>query len=161
MKTIKMKKVLIALDYDPTAQKVAELGYSLAKSMKAEVTLLHVMVDLVHYTTTDHITIMGFAGYMDTSQTELKNEEEMKKVSQKFLDKMQHHLGDDSIKTIVREGNFAETILSSAKEEKADLIVLGTHSRKWLESIILGSVAEKVLHLSTIPLFIIPTKKQS
>ena len=37
MKTIKMKKVLIALDYNPTAQKVAETGYSLAKAMKAKV----------------------------------------------------------------------------------------------------------------------------
>jgi hypothetical protein len=33
MKTNKMKKVLIALDYDPTAQKVAEVGFSLAKTM--------------------------------------------------------------------------------------------------------------------------------
>lgn len=33
----KMKKVLIALDYDPTAQKVAEIGFSIAKAMKAEI----------------------------------------------------------------------------------------------------------------------------
>jgi len=32
-----MKKVMIALDYDPTAQKIAEAGYSLAKEMGAEV----------------------------------------------------------------------------------------------------------------------------
>jgi hypothetical protein len=37
MKTNKMKKVLIALDYNPTAQKVAEVGFSMAKSMNAEV----------------------------------------------------------------------------------------------------------------------------
>ena len=34
MKTNKMKKVLIALDYYPTAQKVAEEGFSLAKTMR-------------------------------------------------------------------------------------------------------------------------------
>jgi nucleotide-binding universal stress UspA family protein len=45
MKTIKMKKVLIALDYNPTAQKVAEVGFSMAKSMNAEVSLLHVIAD--------------------------------------------------------------------------------------------------------------------
>jgi len=33
MKTIKMNRVLIALDYNPTAQKVAELGFSMAKAM--------------------------------------------------------------------------------------------------------------------------------
>ena len=47
MKTNKKKKVLIALDYNPTAQKVAEVGFSMAKSMNAEITLLHVISDPV------------------------------------------------------------------------------------------------------------------
>ena len=42
-----MKKVLIALDYDPTAQKVAEAGYSLAKSLNAEVILLDLIKILI------------------------------------------------------------------------------------------------------------------
>ena len=37
-----MRKVLIALDYDPSAQIVAETGFSFAKTMGAAVTLLHV-----------------------------------------------------------------------------------------------------------------------
>jgi nucleotide-binding universal stress UspA family protein len=36
---------------------------------------------------------------------------------------------------------------------------MGSHSRKWLEKILMGSVTEEVLHKSSIPLFIIPTKK--
>ena len=156
-----MKNLLIALDYDPTAQKVAEIGFSLAKTMNAKVTLLHVMADLIYYSTADDIAIMGFSPYFDSGLLELKNKDEMRKVSQKFLDKIQHHLGDNSIKTIVEEGNIAEMIISTANNEKAHVIVLGSHSRRWLESIILGSVAEKVLHLSSIPLFIIPTKKQN
>ena len=51
MKTNKIKKVLIALDYDPTAQKVAESGYAMAIAMGAEVTLLHVVIDLAMYST--------------------------------------------------------------------------------------------------------------
>ena len=39
-----MKKILIALDYDPPAQKIAETGYALAKDMNAEVVLLHVVL---------------------------------------------------------------------------------------------------------------------
>jgi len=35
---------------------------------------------------------------------------------------------------------------------------MGTHSRRGLEKILMGSVAEKVLHHSLIPLFIIPTR---
>jgi len=42
----------------------------------------------------------------------------------------------------------------------ADFIVLGSHSRKWLENIVMGSVTENVLRKTSIPLLIIPTKKQ-
>jgi nucleotide-binding universal stress UspA family protein len=37
---------------------------------------------------------------------------------------------------------------------------MGSHSRKWLEKIVMGSVTEKVLNQTSIPLFIVPTKKQ-
>jgi nucleotide-binding universal stress UspA family protein len=39
-------------------------------------------------------------------------------------------------------------------------IVMGSHSRKWLEEIVLGSVTEKVLHHTSIPMFIIPTSQK-
>ena len=42
-----MKKILIALDYDKTAKKVAEAGYSMARAMEAEVVVLHVISDPV------------------------------------------------------------------------------------------------------------------
>ncbi len=61
---------------------------------------------------------------------------------------------------LVKEGDFAESILNAAKEVNADIIVVGSHSRKWMENIVMGSVTEKVLHHTTIPLFIVPTKKQ-
>jgi len=44
-----MKKVLIALDFGPSAQVIAETGYNLAKSMNAEVYLLHVTADATYY----------------------------------------------------------------------------------------------------------------
>jgi nucleotide-binding universal stress UspA family protein len=68
-------------------------------------------------------------------------------------------LGDKTIQTIVKEGDFADSILATAKELKADVIVIGSHSRKWLENVVMGSVTEKVLHNTLIPLLIVPTKK--
>jgi nucleotide-binding universal stress UspA family protein len=155
-----IKKVLIALDFDPTAQKVAETGFSLAKTIGAEVTLLHVISDPLHYSAYKHITVMGFAGYDNTAPLILGSEEELKKESLKFLKKSKEHLGDSSIKTTVKEGDVADCILDTAKKLHADIIIIGSHSRKWLENIVMGSVAEKVLRNSVLPLFFIPTKKQ-
>jgi nucleotide-binding universal stress UspA family protein len=155
-----MKKVLIALDYNPTAQKVAEEGYSMAKAMNAEVTLLHVTSDPVYYSSEEYSPIMGFNGYMETGQMQLNSVDSLKKASLHFLDKSRHHLGDKAIQIIVEEGEYAESILKAAKIIHADVIVMGSHSRKWLENIVMGSVTEKVLHLTSIPLFIIPTKQK-
>lgn len=154
-----MKKILIALDYSPTAKKVAETGFLLAKLMKAEVTLLHVISDPVYYSSTEYSPIMGYTGNMEMAQFQLDSIAGLEKASQNFLDKTKLHLGDNSIETIVMEGDFADAILKTAKKIHADLIVMGSHSHKWLENILMGSVTEKVLHLTTIPLLIIPTKK--
>ncbi len=43
-----MEKVLIALDYNPTAQKIAELGFNFAKRMNAQIILLHVFSDATY-----------------------------------------------------------------------------------------------------------------
>jgi nucleotide-binding universal stress UspA family protein len=61
----------------------------------------------------------------------------------------------------VKEGNIAETILMAATDLNAGIIVMGSHSRKWLESILMGSVTEKVFHHTSIPILIVPTKKHS
>ena len=155
-----MKKVIIALDYDPTAQKVAEEGFSMAKAMNAKVTLLHVITDPVFYATSGFSPIMGFSGYVDVSPTILDSIDGLKDASLQYLDKIRQHLGDKTIQTMVKEGDFADSILNTAKEMNTDVIVLGSHSRKWLENILVGSVTEKILSQTNIPLFIVPTKQR-
>ncbi len=149
MKTQKKKKVMIALDYDHTSQKVAEFGYSFAKSMGAEVILLHVIVDLVYYSST----------YLNMGPLQLDSENDLKATTQDFLDKSKLQLSDETIKTIIIEGEIAESIVNIANELKVDFIAMGSHSRRWLDNILIGSVAKDVLRNTNIPLFLVPTKK--
>jgi nucleotide-binding universal stress UspA family protein len=158
MKTDNKKIVLIALDYDETAVKVAESGFMLAKNMGAEVILMHVVSDPVYYETIDHVTVMGFAGNPETSPMPILNTGDVKKVSRHFLDKSKNHLGDPNIRTLVTEGDYADSILKTSADLQVDIIVMGSHSKRWLDEILMGSVTERVLHHTTIPLFIIPTK---
>ena len=92
-----MNKVLIALDYDPTAKKVAEVGYSFAKAMGAEVILLHVVENMLAYSLT----------YLNLGPLQLDSIVELKDASQQFLDKTKLYLNDVTIQTIVKEGDFA------------------------------------------------------
>jgi nucleotide-binding universal stress UspA family protein len=150
MKTDKIKTVMIALDYDETSQKVAETGFSLAKEMNAETVLLHVISENPLY----------YSSYVYMRELKVDVFSDLKKSTQEFLDKTKKHLGDESIKSVLKEGFIADTILKTANELNADIIVMGSHSRKWLESIIMGSAAKDVLDRTSVPLFIVPTKKQ-
>ena len=156
-----MKTVLIALDYDPTAEKVAEAGAALAKALTAKVILLHVVAEPAYYSSMDYSPIMGFSGFMDTINIGVSESvtENINKLAQDFLDKTKEHLGNNNIETIVAEGNFAETIVQSAEKVQADIIVMGSHTRRGLDKLLMENVAEKVLHLSKIPVLVIPIKE--
>lgn len=158
---IPMRKVLIALDLDPSARKVAEAGYSLARTMNARVILLHVIADEVYYSSLEYSPITGFSGFSNSDFTIMANSEGMLNASAYFLEKTREHLQDNSIQIITGKGDFPDVIIKIANETEADLIVMGSHSRRWLDQILMGSVTEKVLHHTTIPLLIIPTRGKS
>lgn len=151
-----MKKVLIAIDYNPTAQNIAKKGYDLAKSMNAQVILLHVVADYTYYSSLDYSPIMGFDSFSNLGVLQTNTIVDLQNAAHDYLDKTKGYLEDSSIQTIVKDGDFGQAIVDAAKELDVDVIVLGSHSRRGLEKILMGSVAEKVLRNSPVPLFIIP-----
>ena len=151
-----MKKVLIAIDYNPVSEKVAEAGYDLAQKLDAKVCLIHVMDDIGYYST-PFPTFMGYEGY--TMAPDLNVSEELRNIGRDYLDSAARHLKDDTVTTYMGEGDTVNSILDYAKEWKADLIVMGTHSHSALEKILLGTVASKVLEKTHIPVYMVPVKK--
>ena len=158
MKNIKFKKVLVALDYNPTAQKVAEVGYSIANAMGADCLLVHILSTPIIYTSVNYDPIMGFSGFEALENYQL-NAELLSKSANKYLDKVKKHLGDSNVETIVKDGEFDDQIMETALNYNADLIVMGTHSQQWLEKILVGSTTESIIQISKIPIVIVPTKK--
>lgn len=113
MKNIKFKKVLIALDYNPTAQKVAEVGYSIANAMGADCLLVHILSTPIIYTSVNYDPIMGFSGFEALKNYQL-NAELLSKSANKYLDKVKKHLGDSNVETIVKDGEFDDQIMETA-----------------------------------------------
>jgi nucleotide-binding universal stress UspA family protein len=58
-------------------------------------------------------------------------------------------------------GRAAECILAAEKELEPDVTVLGTHGRHGTEHLLLGSVAERVVHHATGPVLVVPNRKRS
>ena len=152
----KMKKVLIAIDYNPVSEKVVDAGYKLAKQMDAEVVLMHVVADVAYYGI-QYPTFMGYEGF--DASIDLNLSTEMRNVAKNYLETVAKHLNDPSVGTQLGYGDAADAILKYAEEWKADVIVLGTHSHNFLEKILLGDVASQVLKHTKVPVFIVPVKK--
>lgn len=59
------------------------------------------------------------------------------------------------VKAFVLSGKPADAIIETAKEKRADLIVLGSHGRTGLEKLLMGSVAERVIVLAACPVLVV------
>ncbi len=150
-----MKKVLIAIDYNPTSEKVVEDGYKLAKRLGAEVCLIHVITNLQYYGI-QYPTFMGFESMNLTYDPSVH--EEMKKLATDYISTVASHLNDESVKTHIQEGDTATVILEYSESWGADLIVMGTHSHSKIEKLLIGTVATTVLEKTKIPVHMIPIK---
>lgn len=151
-----MKKVIIALDYHPVSEKVAEKGYELAQTMNAEVCLVHVLDDVAFYSA-QYPTFLGYEGYPGIGP-DFNVAMEMQNIAKDFLQKAAAHL-DGNVSTYLAEGETAKALLAYAEEWQADLIVMGTHSHSALEKLFMGTVAQKVLEKTKIPVYMVPVKK--
>lgn len=154
-----MKKVLIAIDYNPSSQKVAEKGYELAKLMGAEICLIHVMAEVAHYNMR-YPTFMGYEGY-DAGAVDMNMINEMRSVTEDYLRSAADHLNDPDVSTHLADGDAGRAILDYSKEWNADLIVMGTHSHSTIEKLLMGTVTSTVIEKTEVPVYLIPVKKGS
>lgn len=136
-KTVNIRRILAPVDFDETA--LAELKYAifLASRLQAELYVIHV------------------SEFFNYKVPVLKRDQLILKINERLS-----KIADESkytIKNIVYEmGEPAKKILQMSKKNKIDLIVMTTSQRKGLEKIFLGSITEKVLMHSDIPLIILP-----
>jgi nucleotide-binding universal stress UspA family protein len=76
--------------------------------------------------------------------------------ARRYLERVERSLSEQGarVRRVVRVGPAAETILSVADEEKAGLIVMATHGRGGIARWVMGSVAEKIVRASPVPVWV-------
>ncbi len=137
---LEIKKIICALDLSEHSKQVAAYANMYAKLTNASIVAVYAAPTLTQYTGF-HVppnTIDSFVGEIvsgaETAMTEF--------ISQYFT---------VEVKPEIVVGYAAEEILALADSEKADLIVMGTHGRTGIDRILFGSVAEKVVKNSPVP----------
>jgi nucleotide-binding universal stress UspA family protein len=135
------KNILVATDFSEQAHQAVLHAIELAKKIGASVHLLHVY----------SIPVVGLpeGGVMPTG----KMLDQIIGDSRGALEKVAAECAPSGVlgQHILRAGDAREVIVSTAKELAVDLVVVGTHGRRGLSRVILGSVAESVVRTAPCP----------
>jgi nucleotide-binding universal stress UspA family protein len=144
------KRILVPTDFSEAADRARDIAIDLSKKYGASITLLHCYeVPLYVYS--------GAPAVPADYWTPIRH------AASRRLEVAVAELARRSPETkgMLSQGVPWEQILHAADETKADLIVMGTHGRRGLTHVLLGSVAEKVVRLSPIPVLTVGAAKRA
>jgi nucleotide-binding universal stress UspA family protein len=143
---VKVEKILFPSELREYSLKILPYVLSMSEKYNSTIYLLHVIED-----------ISKWGGFyiphipLDTYQREAME------AAEKFMDRVckQHMKECPNFERRVVSGDPAGEILKAIDTEGIDLVIMGTHGYKGLEHAIFGSVAEKVIKKSPVPVLVI------
>ncbi len=145
---LSLRTILVPMDFSPAAKRALELAKSLAKSAgPSHLVLVHayyVPVELEQYLITHGDPFF----------------ERLSKGVTKDLEAILTSLQDAGISSeyVARAGVPEKVILEVAREKKVGLIAMGTHGRRGIAHLLLGSVAEKIVRTAEVPVLTVREK---
>jgi nucleotide-binding universal stress UspA family protein len=132
------KHILVATDFSDASARAIELACALATESGAHLTVVHVS-EIPGYSETGPIPYEVVAPHVESAQAQL--DAALAPIRRTCL----------GAKGLVKVGVPSEHILAVARETGADLVVVGTHGRRGIAHAFMGSVAERVVRTSPVP----------
>jgi nucleotide-binding universal stress UspA family protein len=132
-----MAILLVPFDFESASERALEFAKSFAARLGDEVVLVHVY-QLPVYTYPGFEPLAAPAYYPEIAAA-----------AQRALEAACQQAG--GVRGLLREGDPAREILAAVQETGAELVVMGTHGRRGLAHLLLGSVTEKVVRASPVP----------
>jgi nucleotide-binding universal stress UspA family protein len=143
-----IKKILLPIDFSEATLKILRYAIYLAEKNNAKISI--VFVSEFPFT---------YSGHAPEDQPD-ENMQYAERRMDSFLEENLSHLSVPYEGTIL-SGHVAEEIISYAKSEEVDLLIIGTHGYRGLEKMLFGSVAEKVIKLAPCPVLTVNTYRRS
>jgi universal stress protein A len=140
-----VSRILVATDFSDQAHNALNLARFLADAFPAKLVLLHV-IDIESLA-----EIASVPGGTDPLPI-------VRDCAEINMHKLKALMPD--AETIVREGSTRRAIVEAALELKCQMIVIGTHGRSGLSHLLIGSVAEYVLHNCKLPVLTVSSRRQ-
>jgi universal stress protein A len=142
------KKILCPTDLSEPSYEAVSAAAKISENLSAELILIYVVPHVYH----------GASTFIPSGFDAREYFEEMRAVAQKNLDEhIKKHISKNvTARIIIKEGNAPDEIVKTAETEEVDLIVIATHGWTGWRRFMFGSVTEKVVRLSTLPVLTIP-----
>lgn len=143
---VTIDRILCAIDFSDFSLDALRHGLVLARWYSAQLTLFHV------YPVPQLLPVQTVAVSVPASEADPdKVAEDVRRFCAPLLD-----ASGQGADVVVRPGDPAREIRQEAERQQADLLILGTHGRSGFERLFLGSVTEKVLRSTRVPVLTIP-----
>jgi nucleotide-binding universal stress UspA family protein len=146
-----LHKIVVATDFSPDAEAALDLALELTRSSHADVFLVHVchMPSYAFFNGGLFVPLPSlFAEIVEDAKKALRTEQEKRARS------------GSALYTVCLEGEPALEVIRWAEENRADLIVMGTHGRRGLRRLLMGSVAEHVVRRAVQPVLTVHAKNK-
>jgi len=146
-----MKNIAVGIDFSDLAEPVLEHAAELAKALDAQLHLVHIYAPEPDF--------VGYAEYAYPGEDEREEElrEEKKKIREWIDDLKKKGL---DVSGYMREGDTVHGLLEFAEKREANMVVIGTHGRGFVERMLLGSVAEGIIRHAKLPVVVVPSRKK-
>jgi nucleotide-binding universal stress UspA family protein len=146
-------RILVAVDGDEISDTALTHASELAQTLKATLDVLHVIPDVA----------AGFRNLESTSRDVQRFVDEAENESHEIIAHAWSQIRGSAIEpnrievfeTRLNSAKIQDVILRHAKQRKIDLIVMGTHTRTGLARFVMGSVAEGVVHHTSLPVLLV------
>ncbi len=144
------KHILIPTDGSDLSKKAIKKGIEFAETIKARITAIHVVPEFRVIADESFVSL--------TPEAKKRFEEESLRRARKMLDSVVQQAKAQGVRcAAVAEANDLpyQQIIATAKSNKCDLILMASHGRRGIASVLLGSETAKVLTHSTIPVLVV------
>jgi len=146
-------KILVPLDFSRSAESIAKYATDLSKRLNADLTFYHVIDERNFFT---YNTVYTFPEYYPEVKLDEESQQQMKESAETEFKKMieSFDIKEVNYNIEVDLGIPYSQICDYAKENKYDLVIIGSHGKTNLKDIFLGSVVDYISHHIDIPILI-------
>ncbi len=138
------KNILVPVDFSPPSRLAVNYAVSLARTLRAKLTLMHVV---------ESPAALGYPFGSENPRIEKEHREQATRMLPALL--APEDQDDLDLQIVIKSGDIQDEIAATIREQRADIVVMGTHGRGLFGRWLIGSITQGILRKVSVPILTI------